>query len=143
MDIERFVFFNERINVLKAARDNGYRVSSGVQFGTGESVKQRLIFAYVLKEFDLDSIALHFPVSKKNIEALHPMELLKIIAIYRFIHPNKEIILSGSHWKNFEIIKPLILLSGANAVMTGNFLTAAKKNALEDIKSLADFKQIH
>jgi biotin synthase len=141
-DIERAAFFNERHKHLESARKRGYMVSSGLLSVAGGTSSQRLIPACVLKELDVDSIALNFFSSRKTDKVFNPMEALKILSIYRFMNPQKEIILGGSRWKNFGIIKPLILLSGANGVMAGNFFAAASRNVLEDVKSLADFKLI-
>lgn len=137
-DVEKAAFFNERISILQGARDRGYKICSGVIFGRGETEKERLILAYALKEFDVDSIAINFSKHKKGEESLSPLELLKIIAIYRFIHPHRDIIIGGKKWSNFKTIKPLIYLSGANAVMIGNFLAETNFNALEGVKSLED-----
>ena len=141
-DIEKASFFSERLKYLESARKRGYKVSSGLMSGAGESSAQRLIPSCILKELDADSIALNFFSSRKNNQVFNPMEALKIISIYRFMHPQKEIILAGNLWKNYRIVKSLILLSGANGVMAGNFLTSACRNVLEDVKSLADFKLI-
>ena len=141
-DIEKAVFFSERLKFLESARRSGCKVSSGAMSAAGETRAQRLVPAFVLKELNIDSIALNFSSSRKNDRAFNPMDAVKIISIYRFLHPHKEIILAGGQWKNFKIIKPLILLSGANGVMAGNFFSADCKNVLEDIKSPADFKLI-
>ncbi len=138
-EIEKALYFSERQKFLEPARKRGCKVSSGAAPCAGETHSDILIPAFVLKELGIDLIALNFSSLKKNNRVFHPGEAIKIISIYRFLHPHREIILAGSQWKNFKIIKSLILLSGANGVMAGNFFRPPSKNILEDVKSLADF----
>ncbi|MCU0821748.1 MAG: hypothetical protein MUC95_04650 [Spirochaetes bacterium] len=140
--VEKAVFFSERFRYFEPARNLGYKISSGLISGAGEPAEQRLIPSFVLRELAVDTIVLNLLSPRKNSPAFPPIEALKIISVYRFMHPQREIILAGSQWKNFKIIRSIILLAGANGVMAGNFFSAPAKNILEDVKSMADFNLV-
>jgi biotin synthase len=70
--------------------------------------------------------------------ALPPMEILMTIAIFRFMLPDKDIKLCGGKEKNLRQLLPLGILSGANSLMTGNYLTTTGRNSFLDHEMILD-----
>jgi biotin synthase len=135
--------YQERVNTIKIAKEEGFRVCCGGIFGLGETPEQRLEFAFTLKELEVDSIPLNFlnPIPGtplENAPPIPPMEILKIIAIFRFIHPTKDIRVCGGRQRNLRGIQPLMYLAGANAAMIGNYLTTSGSNPREDLQLIED-----
>lgn len=135
--------YEARINTIKIAKEEGFQVCCGGIFGIGESPAQRLEFAFTLKELDVDSIPLNFlnPIPGTPLEAaepLHPMEILKTIALFRFVHPAKDIRICGGRQRNLRGTQGLAYIAGANAVMIGNYLTIPGSDPVLDLELIRD-----
>ena len=135
--------YNDRVATIKAAKAAGMEVCSGGIFGIGEEVKDRVDLAFALKELNVDSVPLNFlnPVSGTPLgstKPLSPMEILKIIAVYRFIFPDKEIKVAGGREKNLRDLQSWIFYAGANSIIIGNYLTTHGRPPEEDLQMIKD-----
>ena len=137
--------YEEDVSCIKNAVELGFFVCSGGIFGIGESWHHRVELALTLKEMNVDSIPLNFlnPIKGTPYENLTPLsedEALKIIALYRFLLPDKQIRICGGRNTVFKKeTKYKILKSGASGLMVGNYLTVSGfdiPSDLEDIKRL-------
>ncbi len=135
--------YEVRAETVKAAKEAGMSVCCGGIFGLGETRTHRIELAFALKELDVDSIPLNFlnpipgtPLEKA--EPLHPMEILKIIALFRFVNPTKGIRVCGGRDKNLRSVQSLIFAAGASGLMTGNYLTTAGSNVNDDMQMIED-----
>jgi biotin synthase len=107
-----------------------------------------LDLAFKLKELDVDAIPLNFlnpvegtPLSSE--QSLAPLEILKIIAVFRFILPDKEIKVAGGREANLRDLQSWMFYAGANSTMIGNYLTTNGKSASEDLQMIKDLGFIH
>jgi biotin synthase len=135
--------YQERVDTLKVARDSGLAVCSGGIFGLGEEMKDRLELAFYLRELEVDSIPLNFlhPVPgtpAEHFTPLNPLEILKTIALFRFVLPDKDIRICGGRPVNLRSLQSLIYGAGANAVMIGNYLTTLGRDPKEDLQEIRD-----
>ena len=92
--------YEEDVETVKTAKSIGLRTCCGGIFGLGESPEQRIELAFTLRELDVDSVPINFlhPIKgtgTENLPPLKPLEILKIIAIYRFLLPAKDIKIAG------------------------------------------------
>ncbi len=139
--------YEERLETLKIAKEVGFEVCCGGIFGIGESAEQRLEFAFALKDLDVDSIPLNFlnPIPGTPLEnepPLPPLEILKIIAIFRFVNPTRDIRICGGRQKNLRNTQALMYIAGANAVMIGDYLTVPGSDPGEDLQLIKDLMLI-
>ena len=119
--------FDDKINALKAALQSGLSVCSGGIIGLGESMQDRIDLAFSLKELGIKSVPVNIlsPVKGTPYENNKPLseeEILKTIAIFRFILPDAFIRLAGGRALLSDKGKKAFL-SGANAAITGDMLT--------------------
>jgi len=135
--------YRDRVDTIKVAKNAGLQVCSGGIFGVGESVEDRLDLAFKLKELDVDTIPMNFlspvkgtPLSTEN--SLEPMEILKIIAVYRFILPDKGIKVAGGREKNLRDVQSWMFYAGANSTMIGDYLTTRGKLPEDDLQMIKD-----
>ena len=135
--------FKDRVETIKIAKDAGLKICSGGIFGVGESVGDRLDLAFKLKELDVDVIPMNFlnpvkgtPLSSEN--SLEPMEILKIIAVFRFIFPDKEIKVAGGREENLRDVQSWMFYAGANSTMIGDYLTTRGKLPEDDLQMIKD-----
>ena len=140
--------YKERVETIINAKKVGMEVCSGGIFGVGESVEDRLDLAFALKALDVDAIPLNFlnPVENTPLsfeKSLEPMEILKIIAVFRFIFPDKEIKIAGGREANLRELQSWMFYAGANSTMIGNYLTTKGNSAHEDLQMVKDLGLIH
>jgi len=135
--------YKDRVDTIKVAKNAGLQVCSGGIFGVGESVEDRLDLAFKLKELDVDTIPMNFlspvkgtPLSTEN--SLEPMEILKIIAVYRFILPDKGIKVAGGREENLRDVQSWMFYAGANSTMIGDYLTTRGKLPEDDLQMIKD-----
>ncbi len=134
--------YDDDIETVQAARAAGMIVCSGGIFGMGESWAQRVELAFTLKELQVDSIPINFlnPIPGTRLEdrpLLAPMEALKIIALYRFIHPRRDITICGGREATLGDFQSWTYAAGANGLMVGNYLTTQGRDMDMDFKMIA------
>lgn len=135
--------YEDRIATVKDLKGAGLEVCCGGIFGLGETQNQRLELTFALRELDVDCVPINFlnPIAGTQFEnnpPLKPLELLKMIAIYRFILPKKEIRICGGRQVNLRSLQPLIFTAGADAIIIGNYLTTKGSPPEEDLKMIED-----
>ncbi|HEY4481228.1 MAG TPA: hypothetical protein VI489_00075, partial [Candidatus Brocadiaceae bacterium] len=69
---------------------------------------------------------------------LPPMEALKIISVFRFILPDKEIKIAGGREKNLRDLQSWMFYAGANSTMIGNYLTTTGRKIEDDLEMIKD-----
>jgi biotin synthase len=137
--------YEEDLDTLRSAKEAGLEVCSGGIFGLGESPEQRLELAFTLRDMEVDSAALNFlnPISGTPLErttALPPLEILKSVALFRFILPDKDIRICGGREVGLRDLHPLIFWAGANGIMIGNYLTTQGRDFQADLQMIQDLK---
>ena len=135
--------FDERVQTIRYLKNAGIRVCSGGIFGMGETRRQRVEMAFELKALDVDIVPMNFlnPIPGTPFEKmtpLPPMEILRTIAVYRFILPRKEIMVAGGREANLRDVQALIFLAGASATMIGNYLTTTGQDPKKDLQMIRD-----
>ncbi|MBW8034675.1 MAG: biotin synthase BioB [Planctomycetes bacterium] len=135
--------YSERVATITTALDAGLKVCGGGIFGIGESEADRLDMAFQLRELGVDMVPMNFlhPIEGTPLghsKELEPMEILRIIAMYRFILPKANLKVAGGRVLNLRDLQSWIFTAGATSILTGNYLTTAGRSAEEDMQMLAD-----
>ena len=135
--------YEEDVETVKTAKSIGLRTCCGGIFGLGESPEQRIELAFTLRELDVDSVPINFlhPIKgtgTENLPPLKPLEILKIIAIYRFLLPAKDIKIAGGREHNLRDFQSMIFAAGANSTMVGNYLTTKGRAYQDDLQMIKD-----
>lgn len=130
--------YEERIQTIRDAKAIGLEVCSGGIFGLGETPQQRLELAFTLKGLEVDSIPINIlnPIpgtAAEHAPSLSPLETLRLVATYRFIFPNKDVGVLGGREARLGDLQALILISGANVILIGNYLTTSGRDAEADL----------
>ncbi len=135
--------WDERLETVLLAKKAGLKVCSGGLFGLGENWEDRIDLALTLKELDVDCIPINFlnavpgtPMFERP--KLTPEEALKIVAIYRYILPDKSVRVCGGRPTILGDRREEVYDAGANAIMTGDYLTSYGISAELDIKEIND-----
>ena len=135
--------FDERIELLRHARELGLSACSGGILGMGESMEDRISMAFTLRELDVDSVPINFlmPIMGtpfENIKAITPLEALHSIALFRLVLPEKEIRICGGRGSALRTLHPLIFTAGADGFLIGNYLTTTGLDPTDDLAMVRD-----
>lgn len=134
--------YDQRVETVESVKKTGMSPCSGVIIGMGESDEEIVEMAYALRELDADSIPINFlnaipgtPLEKYGRTA--PMKCLKVLALFRFICPSKEIRVAGGREVNLRTLQPISLYA-ANSVFVGDYLTTQGQDVSLDHQMIED-----
>lgn len=130
--------YEDRVATILSAKKLGMEVCAGGIFGIGETDDHILEMALDLRRLDIDSVPINFliPIKGTPFESMHnltPVKCLKIIALFRYMLPDKEIIICGGREQNLGELHPMIFYAGASGIMTGNYLTREGRTLDKDL----------
>ena len=128
--------YEEKIECIKLAQSLGFKVCSGGIIGMGETFEDRIDMAVSLAELGVNSIPINALIPIKgtayeSLKALKEEEILRAVAMFRFINPQAYIRLAAGRILMEDSGKKAFL-SGANATITGDLLTTSGNNIEED-----------
>jgi len=137
--------YEDDVETIRAVKQAGLKVCCGGIFGLGENFQHRVELAETLRQLDVDTVPINFlnPVEGTRLadaNFLTPLECLKIIAIYRFMLPEKNLTVCGGREKNLRELQSWIFLAGASGMMTGNYLTTPGRDPEQDRQMLTDLE---
>ena len=136
--------YQENIDTIINAREAGLRVCAGGILGMGESKEQRIELADTLRRIGVESVPLNFLSPQEGTpfgdrDPLPPMEILKCIAVFRYMLPKAEIRIAGGR-QFLGDMQSMIFMAGASGVMIGDYLTTKGRQVEDDLKMLDDLK---
>lgn len=108
----------------------------------GETFEDRIDMAVSLSELQINSIPINVLLPIKgtcyeNLEPLSEDDILRTIAIFRYINPTAYIRMAAGR-NYFKDGGSKIFLSGANATITGDMLTTIGNNTKQDKEMLTN-----
>ena len=132
--------YDERIKTIKLARAAGLEVCSGGIIGMGETWQDRIDLAFEVAALEIKSIPINIlnPIKGtplENLPRLKSEDILRTIAIFRYINPTANIRLAAGR-KFLPDNGASAFLHGASAAITGNMLTTLNTNIRADLKLL-------
>lgn len=128
--------YEDKKEEIRRAKAAGMTICSGGILGMGETWQDRLDMAVLLSELKVDSIPLNFliPIPGTPLGDRIPLEqeeILRIVAIFRYINPDSYIrIAAGRNY--FPDGGKALFEAGGNATITGDMLTTTGQNTTQD-----------
>jgi biotin synthase len=140
--------YDTRLETLKALIEGGMEICSGGILGMGETREDRIKLAFELKPYAPHCLPMNIlnPMAGTPLEnqsPADPIEMVKTIAVFRFIHPRSNIKLAGGREKNLgSYYQEKALKGGANGLIVGGYLTTEGNPMQDDFEMLkrAGFK---
>ncbi|HWP93060.1 MAG TPA: biotin synthase BioB [Thermodesulfobacteriota bacterium] len=135
--------YEDRLRTAYLVKENGMELCCGGIFGMGESPEQRVELAFELNELNPHLIPINFLNPRPGTvlsgrSLLKPFEAVKIISLFRLILPRSILICAGGRQVVLRNLQSLALLAGANAIITGNYLTTPGCSPNEDLQMIRD-----
>src|SRR5947207_4024331 len=129
--------YDDRVTTALRARDAGMELCCGGILGMGETLEQRVDFAFELRTLDPCEVPINLldprpgtPLADQT--TLNPREALQAIALFRLILPGAWLRLAGGRERVLGELQGMGLLAGANALIVGNYLTTIGRSPEED-----------
>ncbi|HWU33411.1 MAG TPA: biotin synthase BioB, partial [Marmoricola sp.] len=134
--------YEDRVDTIGKAKTAGLSPCSGLIAGLGETDEQLVEALFALKELDADSIPVNFLMPfdgtpYENTWELSPTRCVKILAMARFVCPDKEIRIAGGREMHLRTLQATAL-HVANSIFLGDYLTSEGQDALTDLEMLRD-----
>lgn len=135
--------YADRVRTIEAGLKAGMGVCAGGIFGIGETEQDRIDMALELRRLGVDMVPMNFlhPIEGTplgNAEKMPPREILRIVALYRFILPKTHLKVAGGRVLNLRDMQSWIFQAGCTAILTGNYLTTAGRAVEDDLQMLKD-----
>lgn len=134
--------YEQRVGTVEQVKTYGMSPCSGVIIGMGETNEEIVEMACSLRELDADSIPVNFLNAIPGTPLEHAgttpaMKALKVLALFRFVCPAKEIRVAGGREVNLRSLQPLSLYA-ANSLFVGDYLTTAGQEVMTDHRMIED-----
>jgi len=134
--------YDDRIRTIKAAKAAGMEACCGGIMGMGESLDDRVALAMELRALEVESIPVNFldprpgtPLGDRP--RLTPQDCLRALAMFRFVHPTRDIRVAGGREVNLRHLQPLALYP-ANSLFCNGYLTTPGQGPDADIRMIQD-----
>lgn len=124
--------YEDDVEAVRLALDEGFFVCSGGIFGLGESWEQRAELAATLRGLGVTNVPMNFlvPIAGTRMEGRSPLsaaEALHILALYRLMLPTAHLRVCGGRGLVFGSAggsgQRELFASGASGIMIGDYLT--------------------
>lgn len=134
--------YEDKKNTIRSAQVAGMQVCSGGLFGIGETMEDRIELALHERELGVRSIPINMldPVPGTPFEKEKPLsidDMRRIVAVFRFILPDAFLRLAAGR-EYLEDKGRSCFLSGANAAISGDFLTTMGISIETDLRMLRE-----
>ncbi len=134
--------FEDRLATLRAAKEAGLKVCSGVIIGMGEGQEDVVEMAVQLREINAESIPVNFfmpiaGVAIKEAVGLTPAYCLRVLCLFRFLNPKAEIRMAAGREMHLRSLEPLGLYV-ANSLFLQGYLNARGGSDLRTLRMIKD-----
>jgi biotin synthase len=134
--------FEDRVATLRVAKEAGMDLCAGVILGMGETPTDRVNAAIALQDIGVSSLPVNIlnpvvgtPLGECETALISSENLIKTIAVYRFLHPHARVRLTGGREVNLSSDEQhLPFQAGADGILTGDYLTTEGQSPGDDIR---------
>jgi biotin synthase len=135
--------YEDRIHTGKIIKEAGLELCCGGIIGMGESPEQRLELAFSLADLHPDEVPINILISREGTPLMynHPLtneDIIKTIAVWRFIMPKTILKIAGGREKYFRDNGRYALQAGANGIISGGYLTTGGNTHNNDINMIKE-----
>lgn len=134
--------YEDRVRTLTEVKEAGISMCSGGIIGMGERHEDVVDLAFALRELGVESIPVNFfhPIPGTplaHLWTLNPRYCLKVLAMFRFVNPSREIRIAGGRELHLGSLQALGLYA-ANSLFVSDYLTTPGQGVEADHKMIRD-----
>ena len=135
--------YEERVMTCLYAKEAGMDLCSGGILGMGESLRQRVEFAFELRNLDPVEVPINFLDPRPGtplagMPLVRPTDAVRAIALFRLVMPEVLLRYAGGREVVLRELQAYGLVAGVNGLIVGNYLTTLGRPANEDLQLLED-----
>jgi len=134
--------FSDRIKTARIVKSAGLELCCGGIIGMGETTRQRIELAFSISTLEPDEVPINILIPRKGTPKelenclIHPIDIIRTIAVWRFIMPKTILKIAGGREVHFSDAGKLALQAGANGIITGGYLTTNGNEPNKDIRMI-------
>lgn len=134
---------DDKRRTIAHAREMGMDVCSGGIIGMGETMTDRIDFAFELAELNPNSVPINIlsPIPGTPLEStplISEEEIIRTAALFRFILPRQSIRFAGGRMRLSEKSMARMMRGGVNGVLMGDMLTTVSNRIADDKRLFAE-----
>lgn len=138
--------FRDRMETLRAAREAGLNLCSGLIVGMGETRQDLVDVAFELQALNVESLPVNFlvpipgnPVTDARVEGrpLTPEFCLRVLCLYRFVNPKAEIRVGAGREGHLRSLQ-VLALQPANSLFVDGYLLTKGSAVADTIRMIVD-----
>ncbi len=133
--------YEERLETLLVARNEGLEICCGGILNLGETWEQRMEMACQLAELTPESVPINFlnprpgtPLGRRAL--MDPLEAVLSIVLFRLVLPQTVLRLAGGRQESLGELEREGVRSGVNGLMVGDYLTTSGPAVANDMQML-------
>lgn len=132
----------DKRRTIEAARRQGMAICSGGIIGMGETEEDRVDFAIMLRNMNVDSVPMNIlnPIKGtplEDIPLIEEIDVVRCAAVWRFILPRQVIRFAGGRNRLSKKNMMRIFSGGVNGAIMGDMLTTIGNTVREDLEMIA------
>lgn len=133
----------DKRRTIRAAREAGLEVCSGGIIGMGETMDDRLDFAFELRDLGVDSVPMNIlnPIPGTplaDVPLIGEEEIIRTAAVWRMVMPKVSIRFAGGRMRLSHDSMLRLMRGGVNGVLMGDMLTTVSNTVAEDRQLFAE-----
>lgn len=130
--------YDDRIATVRAARAAGLEACCGGIVGLGETLEDRVDWAFTLRELEVEAIPVNFfnprpGTGLSDLASPSPGDGLRALAMVRLVNPARDIRAAGGREACLGDLQPLALYL-ANSIFTNGYLTTPGQGYSADLE---------
>lgn len=134
--------YADRVDTIEKAKKAGLSSCSGLIAGLGETDEQLVEALFALRELGAESVPVNFLMPfdgtpYENTWELSPTRCVRILAMARFVCPDREIRIAAGREMHLRSLQGLAL-HVANSLFLGDYLTSEGQDAAADLDLIRD-----
>ena len=127
----------DKKKTIRKAREVGMEICSGGIIGMGETLADRIDFAFELAALGVDSVPINIltPIKGTPLEdtpLISEEEIIRTVALFRFILPTKSLRFAGGRLRLSQKSMLRMMTGGMNGVLMGDMLTTVSNTIADD-----------
>jgi len=134
--------YDDRLRTLRAARDNGLQVCSGLIVGMGETAEQVVEVATTLRELEAESIPVNFLIPFEgtmpgDAALLTPAYCLRVLCLFRLMNPRSDVRIAAGRELHLRDLQAMALYP-ANSLFLDGYLNARGDGRRKTLQMIRD-----
>jgi biotin synthase len=134
--------WQDRVATIRQAKAAGLQACCGGIVGLGETLEDRVALAFELRELDVDSVPINFldprpDTPLADARRLTPQAALRALAMFRLVHPDRDVRAAGGREVVLGALAPLALYA-ATSIFTRGYLTTGGAEPSSDLQAIRD-----